>query len=175
MKKIVGSTLVIAMLLVGCGSDGDGGLSEDNRVILQSNNLFNDNDTFAPKISYMEVIGNRSPQNGQAVISKSSNGGEFSYQVVLKDEIYTNRVYSGLNDGTDGMVLEYEMTMGKVFDFNCQLNRIASDEQEGVDYTCNNVRMQNMEGNNSTYIVVTVCNDTEEKCSTAGIPVLFVE
>jgi len=177
IKKITSSTLTVLFLLVGCGSDSDEeqGLNKDNKVVLSSENLNNYEDTFAPKIGYFEVIGNNSPQNGKAVISKSTNGGRFSYQIILKDEIYTNRLYSSLNDAKRGAILEYDISMGKVFNFDCKLNRLSTNEKKGVDYTCNDIKIKNNQGENDTYMRGIACDDTEDKCSVALIPILFVE
>jgi hypothetical protein len=175
IKKVGVATVATMLIFAGCGSDSDSSDStSDYTVTLRGENLINNTDTFAPKIGYFEIVGNSKSENNKAVVSKSKNGGKFSYLVVLKNEIYLNRLYSALNDGSESIILEYDFSsMNKNIEFDCKLNSISKEGH--VNYTCNDISIENSTGSYDTNLTIVACNDTEDKCSVARIPILFKE
>ena len=183
ITKIGLSTLVMALILTGCGEDSNEKISEaisgngnssEYTVVTTSELTQNNPDTFAPKIASFKVVGNSAIQDGKAVVSKSKNGGKFSYSVTLKDSIYANRLYTALDDGSRSVIVEYEFGMSKTLDFDCKLNSIGEDGT-GIDYSCGDISLDNTTGKADTHLTAYVCDDTEEKCSKSLIPILFVE
>jgi hypothetical protein len=178
IKKIGIVTLAtMALMLSGCGGDSDGSsddLSSADTLSASTENLRNNGDTFAPKIVSFEVTGNSTPQNGKVVVSKSKKGGVFSYKVVLKDAVYANRVYTQLVDGTRSIIIDYDLSQGDKLDFKCRVDAVGA-EGKGVDYTCEDISINNTAGDRDTFMQVLVCNSDEDKCSNAGVPILFTE
>ena len=175
ITKIGLSTLVMVLIFTGCGGDDDDNSNSASYTVVTTSELTQNNpDKFSPKIASFKVIGNSEIQNGKAVVSKSKNGGKFSYRVTLKDSIYANRLYTALDDGSRSVIVEYEFSMSKTLDFDCKLNKIGKDGT-GIDYTCGDVSLDNTKGKADTHLTAYVCDDTEEKCSKSHVPILFIE
>ena len=174
ITKIGLSTLAMVLIFTGCGGDDDESNSKSYTVVTTSELTQNHSDTFAPKIGSFKVVGNSAIQDGKAVVSKSKNGGKFSYSVTLKDSIYANRLYTSLNDASRSVIVEYEFSMGKTLNFDCKLNKIG-ENGTGVDYSCGEVSLDNTKGNADTHLTAYVCNDTEDKCSKSHVPILFIK
>jgi len=178
MKKIrFVAITTIALMFAGCGSSdskSSNALSEKDGSNAMASNIRNNKDTFAPKIKSFRMVGNTALKNGVVVVSKSKKGGKFSYKIVLEDTIHANTVRTRLTDASQEIIKSHDLSLGDTIEYDCTLDKVA-ESNEGVDYTCSDIVIDNTSGKSKTFLEVIVCNDTEDKCSAAGIEVLFTE
>lgn len=135
---------------------------------------YSPNDIDAPRIQSFSTTGNSTPQNGKVIISKSKLNAKFAYSFTLKDEIHADTLTIGFKGGNKAIKLNYTYGDLKTLNFDCTLDSI-NEINQGINYTCNDINIQNTKGSTDTYIVLFVCNNTSGMCSSARLPVLFTE
>ena len=135
---------------------------------------YSPSDINAPRIQSFSVTGNSVPQNGKAVISKSKLNGKFSYDVTLKDTINADTITIGLKGGSKAIELDYSYGDAETMNFDCTFDK-NNGLNKGINFTCNDISIQNTKGNANTLIVFIVCNTTTGMCSSARLPVLFTD
>ena len=148
-------------------------------VLKGSANVSNYPDTFAPKIASFSVTGNKASENGKAVIYKSRFNGSFSYTVKYEDGIYAQLLGVQLVGGNYSINTTKNLFPGSESKSNCKFDRVGPNG-EGVQYTCNNIVIDNESGSLDTSFEAYICDNTDTssssvKCSVARVPVLFVD
>lgn len=133
---------------------------------------YSPSDISAPRIQSFSITGNRIPQNDKVIISKSKLNAKFNFSFTLKDEIYADTLSLGFKGGSKAIGLNYIYGDLKTLNFDCTLDSINGINQ-GINYTCNDISIENTKGSTDTHIVLSVCNNTSHMCSSARIPVLF--
>ena len=139
-------------------------------------NTNNHTDNFAPKIAKFMVTGNAPAENDKVIISKSKLGGTFSYSITMENSILAKQLQSGLMDGDSSILSDYSYNRQETINFDCIFNEKTD---EGINYTCNSVSLQNKKGDSDTEMGMIVCDDkvnaTDAKCSIATVPVSFID
>jgi hypothetical protein len=145
-----------------------------------NSNINNHHNSLTPQISSFSVTGNAPSENSKVVISKSKLNGKFKYNLVIGNALYAKLLLSGLTDGDKSIITtDSSFLINNTINYDCKFNN-DNGSNLGIDYTCNNVNMNNTQGNADTELIIYVCDkedttSSELQCSSASIPVLFTE
>ena len=140
--------------------------------------IHNNTDPFAPRIESFALTGNKESENGEVQIYSNRLNGSFSIAVEMKNRYYAKKIITYLTDGDRMLEHTLESLPSDSYSYPCKFD--GMNEDGNINYTCEGVRIKNNEGEAETYVGVTVCDDSnlsnpDIKCSSASIPVFFVE
>jgi hypothetical protein len=146
------------------------------KVSASDDNIHNDENTNAPHIDSFVVTGNAPRDNdGKAQIYKSKMDGNFTLSGTISSSGYQPSVLVMLENGSHFI----QRTFGGYADneqiFNCQFK----GDDTTLNYSCENIDINDTDADSDTYIYFYACNDAnlsdpDTKCNVAWVPALFI-
>lgn len=131
-----------------------------------------------PRITSFSLTGNKANDNGKVLIYNSRFDGKFSYNIQYEAYGDAKVVVTGLSDGNKSIIYTLQSGNSSQINEQCIFDEIS--DNGNVHYHCNGIDQNNTDGIADTTFLAVICDDNnfsnpDRNCSSAEIPVLFVE